>query len=98
LPPPATLQQFDAVVDNGAERIFTMAEAEQAHRHALERSQISDERRILQTGQLAGLCVSVLSIGGAIVTALHGAHWSVSVALVSVPMASIVRAFLATRK
>ncbi|MGY6277633.1 DUF2335 domain-containing protein [Methylomonas sp. MgM2] len=36
LPPPAALEQFNSIIDNGAERIFKMAEAEQAARQARE--------------------------------------------------------------
>lgn len=37
LPPPGILEQFNHVVDNGAERIFQAWEAETQHRHQLER-------------------------------------------------------------
>jgi hypothetical protein len=40
LPPPSTLQQFDSVVSNGAERIFKMAEVEQAHRIEVEKASL----------------------------------------------------------
>lgn len=37
LPPPSVLQQFDDLVDNGAERIFAAWEGETAHRQGMER-------------------------------------------------------------
>ncbi|WAR43739.1 DUF2335 domain-containing protein [Methylomonas rapida] len=35
LPPPAALEQFDTIIENGAERIFKMAEAEQSATNSL---------------------------------------------------------------
>lgn len=40
LPPPAVLEQFNGVVQNGAERIFSAWEKETEHRHGLERSDL----------------------------------------------------------
>lgn len=36
IPPPALLQQYNAIVPNAAERIIAMAEKENQHRHAQE--------------------------------------------------------------
>lgn len=36
LPPPSILNDFNSVVENGAERIFAAWEKETAHRHKLE--------------------------------------------------------------
>jgi uncharacterized membrane protein len=38
LPPPAALEQFERVIPGGAERILRMAEQEQAHRIANNKS------------------------------------------------------------
>ncbi len=40
LPPPAVLDQFNGVVEHGAERIFAAWENETKHRQALERSDL----------------------------------------------------------
>lgn len=40
MPPPAALEQFNAVVENGAERIFAAWEKETEHRHNLEKSDL----------------------------------------------------------
>jgi len=45
LPPPAALQQFDSIIENGAERIFKMAEAEQAARLAREAEAINTKSK-----------------------------------------------------
>jgi uncharacterized membrane protein len=96
LPPLSTLQAFDDVVKDGAERIFRMGELEQAHRHALENAAVESDLKSQTRGQWFGFSISVLSIVGASVMGTMGVHWSVSVALVGVPLASVVKAFLGT--
>jgi len=71
-----------------------MAEAEQEHRHAIDKKIIESDSIAVSRGQWLGFFISALSIGGAIWTALKGVHWSIPVALVGVPLASIVKAFL----
>lgn len=97
LPPPAVLREFDGIVENGAERIMRMAEAEQAHRHNTESTDLIQHAQALKRAQWSAVAVSVLAIAGAIATAMAGVHWSVPVALVSVPIASIVKALMASR-
>jgi uncharacterized membrane protein len=97
LPPPSTLKAFDDIIEHGAERIFRMAEQEQAHRHAIETAAVDSDIKSQARGQRLGFSVSILSIAGATLTGMMGVHWAVSVALVGVPLASIVKAFLGTR-
>lgn len=72
-----------------------MAEQQQAHRHDIERTVVNGELSVAKLGGWLGLVVSLCAVGGSVFTALAGAHWSVSVALVGVPLAGVVRAFLA---
>lgn len=74
-----------------------MAEAEQAHRHSTETADLTQHARALRRAQWSAVAVSVLAISGAIGTALAGVHWGVPVALVSVPIVSIVKALLSAR-
>lgn len=55
---------------------------------------INNGHRDARIGQVLGFVVSIAAICGAAWTAWIGAHWSVSVAMVSVPITSIVKAFL----
>ena len=78
-----------------------MAEAEQAHRIESERIALETNVQATQAeikaaarGAWMGFCVSVVAIIGALVAAYIGAHWAVSVALVSVPIMSVVRALI----
>ena len=94
LPPPSVLREFDGVVKDGAERIMRMAELEQEHRHSVEKLESISSAKDIRVGQLLGFIISLSSIIGCISTAFYGAHWSVSVALVGVPITGIVKAFL----
>lgn len=44
-------------------------------------------------GQIMGWSVGILCVCGAVYTALNGVHYAVSIALVSLPVASIIKAF-----
>lgn len=84
LPPPADIEAFDRIVDNGPERVFAIMEnAEQA-------ASIREASR----GQYLGTAISIVAIVGAILAVFLGAHWAVSVALVGVPLASVVHAIV----
>lgn len=101
LPPPAALQQFDQILDGGAERIFKMAEAEQKHRIESEREALfanikaqQIEGRAIKRGHYLGAALSVVATIAAVVSAHIGAHPSVSIALIGVPLMSAVRAII----
>jgi uncharacterized membrane protein len=101
LPPPESLKQFDGILEGGAERIFRMAEAEQSHRMLMERDTLEAntkaqyfEAEAIRRGTWLGAGISFASIALAAATAVLGAHPAVSVALVSVPVMSAVRAII----
>jgi uncharacterized membrane protein len=97
LPPPDALDAFNSVVENGAERIFTMAEAEQRHRIEYERigqmAAIADTKR----GHYLGAAISIAAVVGAGWTSYEGAPWQVSVAFLSVPVFAVIRAMIGSR-
>ncbi|ANE54778.1 MULTISPECIES: DUF2335 domain-containing protein [Methylomonas] len=104
LPPPAALQQFDATIENGAERILKMAETEQAARLAREAEAIKYElakfeaiRQDNRRGQWLGFIIALSAVAAASITAYFGAHPSVSIALVGVPILGIVKAIINSR-
>ena len=104
LPPPEALARFDQIIPNGAERILRMTEQEQAHRIATESAALNaniqasrEAQAQAKTGQFAGAIVSVLAILSAIASAWLGAHPTVSIALVSVPILGMVKALIGTR-
>ena len=97
LPPPAALERFNQIIPNGADRIVTMAEKEQAHRLEYEKTGLEATVCESRRGQVLGAIISVVAVCGAIFTAYIGAHWAVSVALVGVPVLGIVRAIVRPR-
>lgn len=94
LPPPGALAQFEQIVPGSAERIIAMVEREQAHRQQHERQEqhalIGDFRR----GQRLAFVLGIASIAGSIYTAYIGAHPTVSIALVSLPIMAAIRSFI----
>lgn len=94
LPPPAALEHFDRIIPGGASRILEMAEREQSHRIKLENSMLASETSDTRRGQWFGAGVAFAALIGAVLTVLYGAHPSVSIALVSVPVLGIVKALV----
>lgn len=94
LPSPHDLAGFERVLPGAAERIVSMTEREQEHRHKYESkgldAAIADTRR----GHYLGAGISAVAIGGAVGAALLGAPWPAVVALVGVPVAAMVEAIV----
>ncbi len=97
LPPPEALARFNEIVPDGANRIMVMAEAEQRHRMEYESRGLVATTSEAKRGQILGTILSALCIAGAVATAYIGAHWSVPVALVGVPLLSVIRAVINRR-
>jgi uncharacterized membrane protein len=97
LPPPGALQQFNTIIPNGAERIMSMVEHEQAHRIAIETKAMQAEVSDAIMGKVLGALMTIAAIVGAVYTAYIGAHWTVSVAIVSVPITALIGKFVRAR-
>jgi len=100
LPPPRQLAEYDKAVPGGAERIFQMAEREQAHRHEIQRSEAQLRQTTIQhiksregRGQHYGaaLAFGVLLLG-TLMTVLG--HVGPAVGLVGTTMAAIAGVFV----
>ena len=81
LPPPSVLAQYEKVSPGTAERIISIAEKEQQHRHAMQGklvdSQVEDarrERNERRLGQIFGLIIGVFAIGAGSLTAILGSQ------------------------
>lgn len=94
LPPPAALEHFNQIIPNGAERIMAMVEREQAHRISEESSILKATIKDTARGHWIGLSISIASIVGCIVTAYMGAHPTVSIALVGLPLVAIIQSIM----
>ncbi|MFT4190894.1 MAG: DUF2335 domain-containing protein [Comamonas sp.] len=97
LPPPGALQQFNAIIPDGANRIMAMVEAEQAHRIKTDQEVLAATVKDTRRGHWIGLTISLCALIGAGVTAYLGAHPVVSVAMVGLPIAVIIQAIVASK-
>ncbi len=75
IPPPALLGQYDEVESGMANRIVTMTENEQIHRHIWEDKVLEAQKSDMRKGFLLGGIVSCLSILGACYCAYIGQPW-----------------------
>lgn len=101
MPPPNTLKAFDAIVKDGAERIFSLTEEESRHRREIEQKQLTaeiatvqKEQSLVNIGMIFGWSLSLGAVVAAVIAVWLDAHWSAPVALVGVPIMSAVRAII----
>lgn len=97
LPPPAALAHFNEIIPNGADRIMKMVEEEQAHRISYESAMLSATIQDTKRGHWMGWSISLLAVAGALASIYMNAHPSVTIALVGVPLISIVHAILKSK-
>lgn len=97
LPHPRHLEYFERTLPGAADRILSMAERQQSHRHAWEvrelRSSIITER----IGLFGGVAVAVGLILGAVICAYFGAT-AIGVGLVAASAVSMVPAIIKGRE
>jgi uncharacterized membrane protein len=79
LPPPGVLIGYERALTGAADRIFAMAERQEAHRHEMEkavldinREQIRNGVRITYVGQASAVVVSMTAILGSVYLAAVG--------------------------
>lgn len=72
LPPPKTLQDYNNVLPDAAERIVAMAERQSAHRQELEKKVVSSQTRDSLLGLIFGLAIGLATIAGGITCILSG--------------------------
>lgn len=72
LPSPELLEGYDYVVEGSAERILTMFEREQQHRHAWELQAIKTHAMSTILGQVLGFGIAVSVFAAAIVVGIYG--------------------------
>jgi uncharacterized membrane protein len=76
---------------------MSMVEREQAHRMTIEAQSLRAEVRDAAMGKLLGAFMTIAAIAGAVYTAYIGAHWTVSVAIVSVLITALIGKFVRDR-
>ncbi len=93
LPHPQALKAYDMVVPGAAERIISMAERQQAHRHSLERTVIDGDTKRASLGLAAGALFAFSTLGAGIYL-ISGGHELSGVALFGTTLASVVGTFV----
>lgn len=66
LPPPDALAEYEQISPGFADRIITMAEKEQVHRHGNEDERWNVQRRLLTRGQIFAFILSLAIVAGGI--------------------------------
>lgn len=61
VPPVDVLEGYNAQIPDGANRLFTMVEGEQEHRHRLENTVVAANNKLAARGQLFGF-IAVISL------------------------------------
>lgn len=97
IPPPHILGDYDKVQAGFAERIISMAEKEQAHRHGIEHHALSSEISILKRGQFFALIVSLVILGGSMFLIYSGKEVAGSV-LAGASLTGLAYIFITGRK
>lgn len=93
LPPPGALKQFDEIIPNGADRILGMVEREQAARLKIEDRASLVEAAIAIGGRVVGALLLMMCIAAALWLAYMGYDWKVILALLSVPLLTLIGKF-----
>ena len=97
LPPPAILDQFNNVVENGAERIVSAWESETKHRQSLERKELSLYALDSVLGKIFAFIFVVGALFCSLWAAISGAEVFATV-LGGGTIASVVWAFVSSSK
>lgn len=95
IPSPDALEKYNHVLPGSANRLLSLAEKEQNHRHDMDRNVLATKAGDVKRGQRYGFVIAIFAVGGAVWCASF-APW-VSGVLVSVPVATIVIAFIKGR-
>lgn len=97
IPDPETLAQYDGILENGAERIMSMAERQSAHRISLEDFAIKEQIKQSGKGQWFAFILAILFLLGAIYCAFINQP-TVAAIIGGGTIASLVGAFLYNKK
>lgn len=93
LPPPAALEQFERSSPGAADRILSMAEREEKHRHEQERKMLSSDTSARSRGQFMAFLIAVVIILGGM-WLIHDGKSIEGLIAVLTPLAVLVGLFL----
>lgn len=97
IPPPEIMAKFDEIEPGFANRILTMAEKGQFHRHNMETMVITSRTRLETRGQWFGASIAVAIIAAGVWLIINDKDvWGLAVILAD--MATLIGLFLYSRK
>jgi len=97
LPAPESLDQYNKIIPDGAERIMTMAEKQSSHRINIEHIVISGQVKQSGRGQIFGLIIAFVAIGASILLAMFN-HEIVAGIIGGGSVVGLVTVFVVGRK
>ncbi len=97
LPTPQAFSEYDQALPGAAERILSMAEREQTHRHAIESGLLRMESRNSGLGLLAGFILGLIGLLGGIYMVSQGADLA-GAGVAFTALVSLVTVFVVGRK
>lgn len=97
IPAPETIESYDKIIPNGAERIMVMAEEQSAHRRKMEDSVISSQNKLSERGQVFAFILSIILIGTGVASFLTG-HDGVAGTIFGVTIVGLVTVFIVGKK
>lgn len=104
IPPPAHLEQFEALIPGAAERIIKMAEQEADQRHYIEKLDADINNRAMgkafteqRIGQICAFLLALMAISGSIYCAAIGAT-AIGCVLGGSSVMAVISAFLSKNK
>lgn len=93
LPPPEQLRAYDEVRPGLADRIVSMAEREQQHRHTMQAESIRGGLNLSRRGQHYGLGIALTVLVAAVILVLTG-HEAAGIVIASVDLVSLAAVFV----
>jgi uncharacterized membrane protein len=97
LPPPAALERFDQIIENGAERVMRQWESESQHRRELEKRELEIYGESELKGKSYALAFLVLAMAVCVIALYLNQPW-VAAILGAGTIASVVWAFVSTNR
>lgn len=97
IPHPRLLQEYENVKNGFAERIVSMAEKEQKHRHKCEDKMVKSTSNSAARGQWFAFIIAILFLGASVFLGLNGQPWLAGV-LGGGTLATLVTVFLSQKK
>jgi uncharacterized membrane protein len=93
LPNPEILEKYNAIINNGAERIMIMAEKQSEHRQSLEKIVIGSDVRRQNWGVIAGFILTIFGLIASVYVIING-HDAAGVGIFGGALVTIIITFL----